>query len=417
MNNELKLLNIIKNVILDIEILEDQLTLKRVKAFLGMAVKTHPQRVKIFVPESLSKEQTNLIRKIGLAPKDAIVRPQSLYKRYSLIHKIFGKINPNWIECRQTLYLNYFQSDNPIHSPNEFKVYPTLKDVHDEKKSVPIICPLRQLRTCNIVRNCIHNCIYCYVPHTGAPKMPLVICVNMPEKVKEQIKRMKTPYIFTDFGSISDPCNPLIDNVFRVFTDTFSVLKEYNYPALILTKANPSHEILEALRYNNALLAFSLYHLDPNIKMRWELHTPSPYNILKSMEQARELGVRLALRIDVFPGYNDNVELLQKIVKQVAPYGVEHITAGSLRARPGILHQIKFLNPSGYKVIITSLDKIRYSDNAMRPHKNLRSIWYSALSHICKELKIPFSLCKEEPELITNFSSHSKCLCQWTTSI
>jgi DNA repair photolyase len=60
--------------------------------------------------------------------------------------------------------------------------------------------------------------------------LPLVVCVNMPEKIREQIKRMKKPYIITDFGSITDPCNPLIDNVFRVFRESFSVLKEYNYP-------------------------------------------------------------------------------------------------------------------------------------------------------------------------------------------
>jgi len=85
-------------------------------------------------------------------------------------------------------------------------------------------------------------------------------------KVKNQIKHNEKTYTTTDFGSITNPCNPLIDNIFKVFRETFSVLKEHNYPAPILAKSNPSKEILEKLNYDNALLAFSLYHLDPNIK-------------------------------------------------------------------------------------------------------------------------------------------------------
>ena len=82
------------------------------------------------------------------------------------------------------------------------------------------------------------------------------------------------------------------------------MLKEHNYPAPILTKSNPSKEILEKL--NNALLAFSLYHLDPNIKKQWEINAPTPSEILKSMKEARKINVRLAARLDIIPGYNDD---------------------------------------------------------------------------------------------------------------
>jgi DNA repair photolyase len=234
----------------------------------------------------------------------------------------------------------------------------------------------------------------------------------MPEKIREQIKRMKKPYIITDFGSITDPCNPIIDNVFRVFRESFSVLKEYHYPALILTKSNPSREILEELRYNNALLAFSFYHIDPNIKKEWELNAPSSSEVLRSVKEAKTLGVRLAFRIDIFPGYNDNLHLLERIVKLAAHCGIEHITGGSLRARFAILQRIKALNPSAYKVIFSSLDKRKYSDHSMRPAKEIRTAWYSRLSQICRETKIPFGLCKEEAELLGKFST-SPCLCQW----
>jgi len=412
--SEIELLERIKNVIVDVEVLENEFTLKRVRKFLDVANKLIPQKVKVFVPENYSEEQIGLIRRLGLPRNSIVNRPRNLYKRYQLIHKVFGKTNPNWVECRQTLYLNYFESNNPIHIPNESNVYSSVNFPPTNKEVIPIICPLRKLYTCNIVRNCINNCIYCYIPSTGTPILPLVVCVNMPEKIREQIKRMKKPYIIANFGSITDPCNPLIDNVFKVFRESFSILKEYNYPTLILTKSNPSREILEELKYENALLAFSFYHLNPDIKRKWELNTPPPYEVLRSIKEAKTLGVRLAFRIDVFPGYNDDLDLLERIVKLAAYYGIEHITGGSLRARPAILQRIKTLNPSMYKLIFTSLDKRNYSDHSMRPAKKLRTIWYSRLSQVCKEIKIPFALCKEEVELLEKFS-HSPCLCQWVT--
>jgi DNA repair photolyase len=414
MYNEVKLLERIKNIIIDVEVLEDEITFNRVRRFLDVANKLIPQRIRVFVPENYSEEPISLIHRLGLTQNSVINRPRNLYRRYRLIHKIFGKTNPNWIECRQTLYLNYFESNRPIHAPNEFNVYPSANFLPNDKGVVPIICPLRKLYTCNIVRNCINNCIYCYVPSTGAPMLPLVVCVNMPEKIREQVKRMKKPYIITNFGSITDPCNPLIDNVFRVFRESFSVLKEYNYPALILTKSNPSREILEELRYDNALLAFSFYHIDPNIKKEWELNAPSPSEVLRSVKEAKTLGVRSAFRIDIFPGYNDDLDLLEKIVKLAAHCGIEHITGGSLRARFAILQRIKALNPSAYKVILSSLDKRKYSNHSMRPAKEIRTAWYSRLSQICRETKIPFGLCKEEAELLEKFST-SPCLCQWVT--
>ena len=113
------------------------------------------------------------------------------------------------------------------------------------------------------------------------------------------------------------------------------MLKEHNYPAPILAKSNPSKEILEKLNYDNALLAFSLYHLDPNIKKQWEINAPTPSEILKSMKEARKINVRLAARLDIIPGY------IEKIIKILARYDIEHLTAGSLRDRPQILR-----NPS-----------------------------------------------------------------------
>ncbi len=188
-----KLLRRIKNIAIDIEVLEDEITANRVESFLKVAAKVRPRHIKVLAPEQPSEEQIKLIRKYGLSLTDVFIRPKSLYRTYSLIHKIkiFRKVNPNWIECRQTIYLNYFRSNYPIHRPNEFNVYPTLEDSYKDCDFVPVICPLRTLYTCNIVRNCINNCIYCYVPCTGAPQQPLVVCVNMPEKVKNQIKRMK----------------------------------------------------------------------------------------------------------------------------------------------------------------------------------------------------------------------------------
>lgn len=416
-----RLAEFVKNVIIDVEVLEDQTTLERVKTFLEY-ITGNPKLINlsIFIPENSPKEdKIPIIKQLRIDRTNLVERPRSMYKRYSLIHKVFGVSNPDWLECRKTVYLNYFSSRNPIHSPREFNVYPSLRASHLSKSSdTRIICPLRILRTCNIVRNCMHNCIFCYVPHSGAPKMPIVVCVNMPEKVEKQIKSSREPYVMTDFGSITDPGNSLFDDIFRVFRDTYQVLAKYNYPSLILTKAAPSRTLIDSLKFKNALLAFSLYHLDPNIKRQWELNTPSPQKIFESMKYAQKVGVRIALRIDVFPGYNDDISLLRKIVRLSKLRGdIEHVVAGSFRGRPGILRQIKEQNQQAFRSLMTCIDKEKYSDNALRPIKSLRLKWYKALKETCKENEISFSLCKEEEDLVREFTSEwlsdsvPRCLC------
>jgi DNA repair photolyase len=57
---------------------------------------------------------------------------------------------------------------------------------------------------------------------------------------------------------------------------------------------------LEELKYDNALLVFSFYHIDPDVKKKWELNAPPPYKVLSSIKEAKALGVRLAFRIDIF---------------------------------------------------------------------------------------------------------------------
>jgi hypothetical protein len=69
----MRLLKRIRNVIIDVEVLDDEITFDRVRRFLNIASKLIPERVKVFDPQNYSGEQINLIHKLGLTQKALLI--------------------------------------------------------------------------------------------------------------------------------------------------------------------------------------------------------------------------------------------------------------------------------------------------------------------------------------------------------
>jgi DNA repair photolyase len=195
-------------------------------------------------------------------------------------------------------------------------------------------------------RGCGFQCSFCYARFRGgnAPKAAVIPAdPDTLQRIFEGAFRADRPQpsgligqfllrrVPIHFGGMSDP----FQNAERTFQVTRSFLKtlvKFQYPTVISTRSamvasDPYIGLLREMK--SVLLQFSFTSTVPEISLRLEPHTPSPADLLKTMELLSGFGIPVTCRWQPYvPGVS---EPARRFVRNVTSAGARHVAIEHLK--------------------------------------------------------------------------------------
>ena len=171
-------------------------------------------------------------------------------------------------------------------------------------------------------RGCQHNCQYCYAyglldfRHLWDSENPAVADINkirkMFEDTFEKDKVTKTTQALKDrkpirLGGMTDVLQPAEEEV-GITYELLKILKEYQYPYLLLTKSTlvGSDKYLEVLDKDLAYVQLTVTSLNEQMSKTIEQGAPAPKERLEALRRLSSAGIYNAGRLSpLFPMYQD----------------------------------------------------------------------------------------------------------------
>ncbi|CAN5343083.1 PA0069 family radical SAM protein [soil metagenome] len=169
--------------------------------------------------------------------------------------------------------------------------------------------------TVNCYRGCIHACTYCFARQYheylgyGAGtdfETKIVVKVNAPVLLREELKKMREKINHLDFSFATDPYLPLEVN-YELTRKCLEVCVEYRVPVAIITKSPLITRDLDVLRkLKNLTVFFSIPFPNTEKSKPFELYTPIPDVRFRAMKTLSDAGITCGIGIaPIILGYND----------------------------------------------------------------------------------------------------------------
>ena len=186
-----------------------------------------------------------------------------------------------------------------------------------------------QRYTVNCYRGCIHACTYCFARQYheflgyGAGtdfETKIVVKVNAPERLREQLKRTRQKMHHIDFSFATDPYIPIEAN-YKLTRRCLEVCRDFHVPVAVITKSPLVTRDLDILRDLNVTVIFSIPFLTTESSKPFELHTPIPDVRFRAMKTLADEGIKVGIGIaPVILGYNESdiPRLLEKAAENGA---------------------------------------------------------------------------------------------------
>lgn len=194
-------------------------------------------------------------------------------------------------------------------------------------------------------RACEHACKYCdgraeryYVE--GDFERDVVVRRNLPERLREELAKLREPTIVSIGSGVSDPYQP-VERDERLMARSAEVLNDLSIPATVLTKSALPMRDLETWtslnRKKQFFLIVSLTTLDDSIRKVFEPHSSSVDERLEMLRAFKARGCRVGvLAMPLMPYISDTEENLRALWQELSKIGVDFVMPGGLTLRPGI---------------------------------------------------------------------------------
>lgn len=221
--------------------------------------------------------------------------------------------------------------------PNPFEKYsaevlgepsPTKLEVYEESITKNIITKAYSSEfgkrfTVNCYRGCIHACTYCFARRYheflgyGAGtdfETKIVVKVNAPEVLRNELKRMRQKMNHLDFSFATDPYLPLEAN-YELTRNCLKVCREFRIPTMVITKSPLVTRDIDILKDLDCTVLFSIPFLTKEKSKPFELYTPIPEVRFRAMKTLADAGIRVGIGIaPIILGYNESdiPKLLEK---------------------------------------------------------------------------------------------------------
>ncbi len=197
-------------------------------------------------------------------------------------------------------------------------------------------------------RACEHACKYCdgraekyYVQ--GDFECDVVVRRNLPERLSQELEKLREPTIVSIGSGVSDPYQP-VERSEMLMARSGAILENMSIPATVLTKSSlPMRDIdiwSSLNRKKQFFLIVSLTMLDDSLRSTFEPHSSSVNERLDMLRKFKERGCRVGvLAMPLLPFITDTEENVHALWRELAGIGVDFAMPGGLTLRPGVQKQ------------------------------------------------------------------------------
>lgn len=219
------------------------------------------------------------------------------------------------------------QVNNP---PNPYQKYsaeflgepsPTKLEIYEEYATKKIITKAYSSDfgyryTVNCYRGCIHACTYCFARQYheylgyGAGtdfETKIVVKLNAPILLREELKRTKERMKTIDFSFATDPYLPL-EASYELTRKCLETCADFQIPVGIITKSPLITRDLDVLtKLKNLTVFFSIPFPTTEKSKPFELYTPIPEARFRAMKILTDAGIKVGIGVaPIILGYNDS---------------------------------------------------------------------------------------------------------------
>ncbi len=201
----------------------------------------------------------------------------------------------------------------------------------------------------NLYRGCEHNCAYCdgraenYFVE-GEFGHDLAVKVNALEVLGRELPRiegnMRTGAGFIMIGGgVGDSYQP-VEERYRLTRRVLQLLREFGYPAHVLTKSTLVLRDIDILKEINqrsrAMVSFSFSSMDEGISAIFEPGVPSPGDRLKALIRFKREGLACGMfLLPLIPYITDLPDMVEECVARAAEAKLDCVIFGGMTLKDG----------------------------------------------------------------------------------
>ncbi len=278
---------------------------------------------------------------------------------------------------------------------------------------------------------CSNNCCYCYVRHRlqdmGAWKVtdPTVLDLQhlratfnnvfVKGRIRSEAQKLLSCKLPLRIGMNTDPFQA-IENDRKITYNLLKLLREFNYPYILLTKNSliADEKYLPLYNRNISYLQITITSLNVEMSKKIEHGASEPKERLSALRKLVQEGIRVAVRINpLFPIYPDghydgsysgkSLEMLDMfswdLVHQICECKPSTVIAGFLRMESEKAHRWFELEAN------LNMKQFFWKTNHKYYSREEIAYYYKQCKDICDKYKVPFSVCFDRNENYDFFKS------------
>ncbi|MEM3607145.1 MAG: radical SAM protein [Candidatus Bathyarchaeia archaeon] len=242
---------------------------------------------------------------------------------------------------------------------------------------------------------CSHKCLYCYITSYIPRGFEVRVKKNFLHKLRLDIKHANKSF-YVSIANSSDPYQWLEEKM-NLTREALKLLLENGFKILIVTKSSLILKDLDVLKLGGCSVSLTVTSLNENLLHILEPYASPPKERIKALRKLSLNGVSCSARIDpLIPDLNDNLEELEKLVKELVKAGVKHIVCSTYKAKPDnflrLIQAFPYLKNKWRKLYFRFGERI---GNVMYLSKAFRFNLLFKLKKLIESYGVTFSVCRE----------------------
>jgi DNA repair photolyase len=200
----------------------------------------------------------------------------------------------------------------------------------------------------NPYMGCAHRCTFCYVrafelradrPADARYGTSIRVKTNVAKVLRRELARPSWQRECVAVGAATDPYQPA-EGRYRLTRACIEAFADASSPFALITRGpmivRDLDVLVEAARYAEVSVTFSIPTLDTEIWRRTEPGTAPPHQRLRALQQLVEAGIKTGVGMaPILPGLSDRPELLAEVVRAARAAGATGVWANLLYLKPG----------------------------------------------------------------------------------
>ena len=200
----------------------------------------------------------------------------------------------------------------------------------------------------NPYMGCVHRCTFCYVraferradrPWDDRYGRSIRVKVNIPEVLREELRRRSWKRELVAIGAATDPYQPA-EGSYRLTRQCLEALASAHNPLSIISRSPLVIRDIDVLQQASSRadvhVSLSIPTLDDRVWRTTEPGTPPPRQRFRAIRMLTDAGISASVAVaPILPGLSDDPAMLESVVKAAREAGAVSLWAKVAHLQPG----------------------------------------------------------------------------------